>query len=268
MARNRQVRRPTASPTYRTNYIKPRRQLHVRQLVRPAGYVLGLVLVLYVVFWSGWFDIRSIKIVGAKTIPPADLQNQTNTIMSASLLGKNTLFLSTGKIEEQLKAKNNQLGSVAVTRDFFNGLVITITEQTPSIAWRSGSSVFVLSSDGRAFAENKDSNVALPIVNDNAKIPVQIGQKVVPGEFVTFVQKVVSGLPGQGIEIASMSVPAESIGELYVQTKGKYYIKFDTGRGAEEQLSDLKSMLAGLAVQKKLPNEYIDLRIPDRIFYK
>ena len=267
MARARQVRRPSQGPTYRTNYIKPRKQLHLRNIVRPLGYIVAAVFVLFLIFGSGLFSIRTITVTGAKTIPAGDIQNQVEKLLSESLTGRNTLFISTDKLTQQLKARNTQLGDVQIGRDFLNGLTVKVSEQIPSIGWRSGSSVFVLSSDGRAFSQT-DQPGKIPVVNDSANIPVKIGQKIVPSEFIIFVQKIVSELPSQKLEIVTMSVPPESIGELYVQVKGKYIIKFDTGRDAGEQLGDLKSVLASLTAQKKAPAEYIDLRIAGRVFYK
>lgn len=268
MKTQRQVSRSSGRANYRVNYGAPRQKHHLRRYTKPILYLLIVLGFIYLLFGSGLFDIHHIKVVGTKTVPAQSVSDSINKILDSSLFGRNTIFLSTDKLAKQLMDQDKQLGGVKIGRDFVNGLIVTITEETPSLGWQSGSSVFVLSSDGRAIGlvEKADSN--MPIVVDSANIPVNIGQKVVPTEFIDFVQIITQGLRAQKIDFVQLSVPAESVGELYVQTKVGYKIKFDTARDGAAQLNDLKAVLASLSSQKKTPTEYIDLRIEGRAFYK
>lgn len=268
MKSQRQVARSKTRANYRVDYGAPRRKRHWRRYTKPIFYLLVVLGLVYLLFGSGLFDIHHIKVVGAKTVPAQSVSDSLNKILDSSLFGRNTILLSTDKLSKQLMDQDKQLGQVKIGRDFINGLVVTITEETPSLGWQSGSSVFVLSSDGRAIALADKADGTMPIVVDSANIPVKIGQKVVPIEFINFVQIIVKGLHAQKIDFLQLSVPPESIGELYVQTKTGYKIKFDTSRDGAGQLSDLKAVLSSLSTQKKLPTEYIDLRIEGRAFYK
>ncbi len=162
-----------------------------------------------------------------------------------------------------MKADNYQLENVQVERTLLGGVRITVKEQQATVQWRSGSSVFVLSGNGVAYAQLDGVDKTLPLIEDSTNLPVRIGQKIVPSSFVEFVRSVNRQLASVGLKVANQSV-AETTTELYVKTDKGYTVKFDTTRSVDEQLSDLRSVLA----KKVVPKEYIDLRIAGRVFYK
>ncbi len=268
MKSQRQVSHSGGRANYRVDYGAPRQKRHLRHYAKPVLYLLIVLGFTYLLFGSGLFDVHHIKVVGAKTIPAQSISDSLNKALDSSLFGRNIIILSTDKLAKQLMDQDKQLGEVKIGRDFINGLIVTIVEETPSLGWQSGSSVFVLSSDGRAINSVEKAGSNMPIVVDSANIPVKTGQKVVPAGFIDFVQTITRGLRTQKIDFVQLSVPAESIGELYVQTRVGYMIKFDTARDGAAQLNNLKAVLASLSTQKKSPAEYIDLRIEDKVFYK
>lgn len=251
------------SAAYRANYQPPKRQLRLGRLWRPL-LVIGLVIgAVYIVLFSPLFRVRSIAVRGNQQLTADELKKQTEAILSASFLGNNSLFVNPDEIGKRLKANNYQLESVRVERRLLGGIQVRVSEQQATLQWRSGSSVFVLSGNGKAYAQLDNLDKGLPVVEDSTNLPVKIGQKVVPSSFVAFVRKIDPQLPLLGLQSVDKSV-AETTTELYVKTNKGYVIKLDTTRSLESQIGDLRAVLA----KKVNPSEYVDLRIAGRVFYK
>lgn len=251
------------SAAYRANYQPPKRQLRLGRLWRPLLVVGGVVFVFYVVLFSPLFRVRNVTVRGNRELTSQELTKQTKAILAGSFLGTNSIFVNTDAIGKQLKADNYQLENVQVERTLLGGVRITVKEQQATVQWRSGSSVFVLSGNGVAYAQLDGVDKSLPLIEDSTNLPVRIGQKIVPSSFVEFVRSVNRQLASVGLKAANQSV-AETTTELYVKTDKGYTVKFDTTRSVDEQLSDLRAVLA----KKVAPKEYIDLRIAGRVFYK
>lgn len=251
------------SAAYRANYQPPKRQLRLGRLWRPLLVVGGVILIIYTVLFSPLFRVRNIAVRGNSELTSQELVKQTKIILAGSFLGTNSIFVNTDEVGKQLKDNNYQLEAVRVERTLLGGVRITVKEQQATLQWRSGSSVFVLSGNGVAYAQLDGVDKALPLIEDSTNLPVKIGQKIVPSSFIDFVRSADQQIALIGLKVTNQSV-AETTTELYVKTDKGYIVKFDTTRGVEEQLADLRAVLA----KKIVPKEYIDLRIAGRVFYK
>lgn len=251
------------SAAYRANYQPPKRQLRLGRLWRPLLVFVGVIALLYVILFSPLFKVRTITVRGNRELTVAELTKQSQTILAGSFLGTNSIFVNTDGLGKQLKENNYQLENVRVERTLLGGVRITVKEQQATLQWRSGSSVFVLSGNGVAYAQLGKVDKALPVIEDSTNLPVKIGQKIVPSSFVEFARNADQQLATIGLKSSNKSV-AETTTELYVKTDKGYTIKFDTTRSLDEQLGDFRAVLA----KKITPKEYVDLRIAGRVFYK
>jgi cell division septal protein FtsQ len=167
------------------------------------------------------------------------------------------------ELEKAIRQRNYQIEQVRVERSLLGGLRVTIREQQATLQWRSGSSVFVLSGNGVAYAELSKVDGKLPAVEDSTNLPVKTGQKIVPSSFVGFVVKIKPQLDAAGIKAEAISV-SETTTEVSVKTNKGFIMKLDTTRSLESQVADYKA----IAAKKIVPKEYVDLRIAGKVFYK
>ncbi len=251
------------APVYRANYQPPKRPLHVGNIWRPFLVIVGIIAVLYGVLFSPLFRVRSIAVEGNTKLSVDQVRQQVNIILKSSFLGDNALFINTTELGRELKARNYQIDQVMVDRSLLGGLRIRLREQQATLQWRSGSSVFVLSGNGVAYAELKNLDSKLPLVEDSTNLPVKIGQKIVPSSFVKFATNLKPQLQAVGLAAKSVSV-SETTTEVSVVTNKGFTIKLDTTRSLESQMGDYQAVVA----KKLVPKEYIDLRIAGRVFYK
>lgn len=265
---NRTVRNVRISG-YQPKYEVPKskRQWRISAFVRPVIYVVVFLLVGYVIIISPIFQIRTIKIVGNSVVSESDLKRAVEDSLSSSPLSRNILFVNSGQLATQLKSQNQQIATVQVDKQFPSTLKITIHEQAPELLWRSGTSTYVVSDDGHAYSQNSQNNSGLITVVDGSNVPVSLGQALVPTQFVQFVKSLKSKLNPLGVTPAQLSV-GETTSEILVATSSGYSIRFDTTRSIDDQIADLKATLETLKKQNKKITEYIDLRIPGKVFYK
>lgn len=270
MTERRVVRRSFKTPTATSiNEQKPNNDLQWRIIVRVILYVLVISILFYAIIVSNLFKIENIKIEGSQTLNHTEATSQVKAVLTGSLLNQNILFVPSSQISDQLKSSNSQIATVRVTREFMHTIKVTITEQKPAILWQSGSTISVITQDGKAYIGDPSEELkqTLPKVIDTTNLPVKAGERVVLPNFTNFVEKTFATLPAQGIEVSDMQVE-ETTTELIVNTKSGYYIRFDTTRPFDEQNNDLQAVIDTLKQQNKKPSQYIDLRINSKAFYK
>ncbi|MDQ5943448.1 MAG: cell division protein FtsQ [Patescibacteria group bacterium] len=244
-------------------------QFNLKKLIRPIIIVVLVLIVLYAVLASSLFKINKIEIVGNQTIDSEDVKSQVSAIITGSSISQNIIFVPSSDIEKQLKKDNYQVADVKISKIPFSTIKVTITEQKPSILWKSGNNLSIITENGRGFIgePNDELKSNLPTVEDLSNLPVKEGDKVVSQEFVKFVNDMYTTLPQNGVEIVGAQIE-ETTTEITVITKDGYRIRFDTTRPFSEQLSDLNAVLDSLKQQGKKPTQYIDLRINAKVFYK
>lgn len=267
VVKRREQLQATTSQDKKKTKSKPR--FGIRKFIKPLLYCIVLIAILYAVLASNLLKINKIEINGNQTIKSEEITSQVRAIITGSSMNQNILFVPVSEIEKQLKKDNYQVAKVEVSKVAFNTLKITITEQKPSLLWKSGNSLSIITENGRGFIgePNEQLKENLPIVEDLSNLPVKEGDKVVSQEFVTFVNELYSVLPQKGVAISIVQVE-ESTTEVTVTTKEGYKIRFDTTRPFNEQLTDLLAVLDSLKKQGKKLNQYIDLRINGKVFYK
>lgn len=267
MSFNQRRVRHNRPPGINPSHARPKKPMRWRKVLRPVGYILVVVFVLYLLIGLRIFEVRKISTTGNQSISSSEIDRQTRAVMKQTILGSNWLFTNTKSIAAALKSQNYQFGTVVVKKSLPTNLVIQIDERQPSLIWKSGDKAYVLSEEGRAFTVTGNSARKLPQIVDQTNLPVELGSQIVPKNFIIFTRSIFAGLSQLGLEIEQASV-TESTSELYVKTKKGYIVKFDTDRSADSQISDLKALLTTLKSQSKQPMEYIDLRIPQKVFYK
>jgi cell division septal protein FtsQ len=196
----------------------------------------------------------------------ADITAEAEKLIAASWQQKNLLTLNDGELVSDLQQADPLLRSVEVRRKWFHSIVVSATLKQPSMGWSTGNQKYLLDRDETAIGI-LPAGSNLPVVNDGSNLPAQIGNRVAPARLVAFVTALVPALAAEGYGVQSLDVKDTTL-DLSVTTDRGYRLVFDTGRGVEEEMYDLRAIKALLTTQKKAPIEYIDLRIAGKAYYK
>lgn len=239
-----------------------------RRVWRYGPLIIIFVLTGYLLLFSNIFQIQDIDVQGPNKTLSRDIQKGAEQYLGARLFGRNWLLLSTNELRNNLQKAFGGPESILVEKVFPSRLIIKTDEQAVGMLWKTGSRRYQVSVNGRIVSEmTPEQSSDLPMVVDLSNIPLDVGEQVVSRQFVSFIATI-------NKEMAILKfVPVnffvrDTTGELIVRTNQGYEIKFDTTTDVNTQLGALRGVLGLLESQNKKPAEYIDLRVPNRAFYR
>lgn len=195
-------------------------------------------------------------------------------IISSTPLNRNKLTFDTSEVSAQMRQAFPELSAVSVSLPLV-GWEPTVYVQafSPSLVLMGGSSGdFVIDPDGRAFApgslRGSLDKLKVPIVRDQSGLQIEERQIALPSAQVAFISEVYRQLQAKNIDIAGITLPAGE-GELEVQVKDKpYIVRFNLYGDAREGAGRYLATASYLKSRQQEPNDYIDVRVDGRVFYK
>lgn len=239
--------------------------------------VLFLILLLvgplcilgWLIFFTQTFSVSAITVVDAKQHTEENIRK-----IATESMGKNILFTPTDQLEQKILHDVPQVRDVHILRKLPGTLKIIIQEKKPAFLLVSGGSYYFVDSEGIAY-ENASLDVLPGVVlstvkNADTKAQVTLGTNAVDAAFVAFVEEIQKKLPEiTGAQIAEIRIPSLAAREVHFLLDRNWKILMDTTRSAEGQLNILSLLLKDtIAEDEKQVLQYIDLRIPNRVYYK
>lgn len=235
--------------------------------------VLALLAIIFgLTRWES-LNIQSVQIVGLDRLN----QERIEVLVQESLDSRVTrwwnsrnIFLAPHQqIENLLRESEPSISDVQVRRQFPDGLVVFIEERYPvfEICWPE--QCLFLANDGVAIAHSDQMSF----------LPVQRTQEAVVGESV-YSQRTMDWLEylvrtytievGLAIEAIEVVLEGESgILEIAVLTQDGYRVRFDFETDLVVQKNALKVVFeAEIPAERRADLEYIDLRVPNRVYYR
>lgn len=232
----------------------------------PLGKVataVGLVLVVYFIFGSGFFTLDSLEITGAHLSDSTEIER---LLFGEEGFNKvNAVTFWEGMARRKL-SEINEISEVSFHKNLIsNTLTITIVEHQTSIIWQTAGEQFLINRFGVVYDAAEEGSPLL-VVEDLKNIPVSLNQRIVTEEFIEFVTSFAANLPRRtNITIRRITVP-ETTFEVEMETQDGWRIILDTTKPWEDQLNNLVRVLRERADTQ--PQEYIDLRVGKKVFYK
>ena len=222
-----------------------------------------IILALYLVFGTKFFKLEELKITGNHL---ATQEQIAGILFPKGFKGVNAVSWPEGLMQKRLLNKIPQISAVNFRKNLItNVLTVAITEHQTSIVWQTAGVKYLVNRYGVIYDVAND-NTPLMMVEDLKNVPVSMNQKVVAPEFLEFVTSFVANLPRKtNISITRITVP-ETTFEVEMYTNQKWRIILDTTRPPDDQLNSLVRVLREM--QANPPREYVDLRIPNKVFYK
>jgi hypothetical protein len=243
--------------------------------------IAGVVILASVLFALSLSDKPRISVVNEQNVaseaflrPQSEYQAAAQKLLQQSVLTRNKLTLDTGAIEQALQEQFSELTNVAVVLPLVSRTpVVYVQVAEPVLLLESGPNKFVIDEKGRALIDAAQAGDLAPLglipVKDAAQLAIQPGSQVLTGNDVRFMQTVRDQLAAKGMKVSRMELPARA-GEVNVYIEGKpYYVKFTTTGDALQQVGTYLTLDQHLTTGKKpAPKEYVDVRVPERAYYK
>ena len=219
------------------------------------------------------FEIKNIEISGASDVDNLAVQ----TLAKQSLVGKtwglfphsDIFFVSAKRLADNIVDAFPSMANVSVKKIFFNTLTISVEYKEPSALWCLYSICDSIDSSGIAFQTALPSVTSSALVFTNGSLP-SIGQS--PDDFADFGQLIAFArdLPQKGLYPLSVTIGSSNVDDIYVSTST--YLIVDPTKDVSQSLNNLDNLFTntsfGITAENISSLQYIDLRFPDKIFYK
>ncbi|MDP3935355.1 MAG: hypothetical protein Q8Q46_04030 [Candidatus Giovannonibacteria bacterium] len=237
----------------------------------------GLLLILFIIwgfFWVPYFRVANIKIEGY-----AD-ENGVKTALAGYLSSLNKLFLprnnffllNTDSVNQILKEKGFDLAEVS--KQIPSTLLIRFISAPPLFIFcpptqadQDKSACFYINGAG-ALGERapKFSENPLPELAIFGQSSAKIGDQIFPEQKAKFLGEFLGSL--KNLNIAPLKIEVSENKDIKIFTKEGWRILTSFDVLAEETARNLKLLLDQKIKEKRAELEYIDMRFPDKAFYK
>lgn len=236
--------------------------------------LIPLSLLFWLIFFTDVFVVQAITVTDAREDTIVAARAIIADYLEKSPVRKNIFFIASDAIEQRLVAALPQVRTVHVARKLPGTIKAIIQEKTAAVLLLSGGKYYFVDEQGIAYEEARLETLpgtVLPIVKNNDQTStVTIGVPVVAKSFVEFVLYMAAELPAAtGASVVEIRIPSLATREVHLRLNNNWTIRFDVTRPAAIQLATLKKLLAGtVSLEEQQQLDYIDMRIPDRVYYK
>ena len=240
------------------------------------SFTAAFLTIIWSFFFSPFFEITEIK------LPENDIVTNNNIKQLVDMnmpfkLGENLLALPKNQLKQALAAAFPEITNIVVDKELFHTLRVDFTKRIQIGIWcqpkadqPQADNCYYFDKEGIIFAEAPISEGTLILkVTDNSKKIVSLGDKVIDDEKLNFIKSFTAEMnKSDELRITEFKIkPVPNI-DLEAVTDGGWLIYLDKDQDASLAANNLITTL-NEAVKDNVSNlEYIDLRIPSRIFYK
>ncbi len=223
------------------------------------------------------FRVKTITIEGSdeRTKTEAETIARTFLAREASVFGSARTFLvPRERLAAELTSLLPHIASARVVRRLPGTVEIRIQEKVAVAYLNQDSALYAMDGAGRIIAQATAEEAAtsgLPRVrNIQATSPVRLGDDVLNEEVIALLHDVVVLLPERvNASIREFLVPAVGTEEVHVRTDRGWTLLLDAKRPFADQLAVLEKILTEELNPKALERlEYMDLRVPGKVFYR
>jgi len=236
--------------------------------------VVPIILFIWLFFGTNVFNVQAVTVVDAREDIVKAAKEIINKQIEGGPLGKNIFFVQTDALEEAIEAQLAQVRTVHVVRKLPATIKAIIQEKEPALLLLSGGKYYFVDSEGVAYEEARLDTlpgVVLPTVkNDDENAKVTLGVAAVQASLIEFLMETREQLPEMiGAELVEVHIPSLAAREVRMRLNNNWTILFDVTRSAAAQLQTLRQLLRDTVTPEELKvMQYVDLRIPNRVYYR
>jgi hypothetical protein len=189
-------------------------------------------------------------------------------IFGSSLTNRSKLTVNLDGTAQALQQKFPELQNVSVSIPLVGTRpLVYVQVAQPSLIVTTPYGNYAVNSSGVVLAKLQTIPSGIPIVVDQSGARPKLGTQFLPGSTVAFAQTVVFQFNSAHLPINTFVLQPNAPYELDVRLNGqKYLIRMNIQADARLQSGAAAATLQQLG--SAVPNEYLDVRTPDRAYYK
>lgn len=239
-------------------------------------FAAAFISIMWLFFMSPFFKITKI------TLPENDIvpKNEINNLVANNAplnLGENIFIFSKNKMKLSLVAAFPAITNISVKKELFHGLDINFEKRIPIGIWCQPTDTkpetgncYYLDKEGIIFREAPTTEGSLILkIRDSEKKDIAPGNQVLNNNQLKFIIEFNDEIIEKNqFKIMEFSIKPSANFDLRATTDQGWSIYLDQNQNPALEASNLFTILND-AIKNKIKNlDYVDLRIPSRIFYK
>ena len=265
--------RPSSEPVNRRGET-PRQKSEMTQKTLARRLTRWVTMVLIGLFILGVTTLNGtakVTLTGNAQAMSTDEKTQyvadVNTIVGAGVLNRFKLTVNPRGIAQEIKNKHPEFQNVSVvvpvlTRELY--VVASLSE--PVARTQFNGQVYGIDSGGFLIGSSGVTD-ALPLVVDESGFVPELGKQILPQSTMTSITTITTQLAATPTPVSRIVLQSSTPYELTAYLEGKgYRVKFNMKADAMQQSGALIATLKHLGDIQ--PSEYIDVRVPGRVYYK
>jgi hypothetical protein len=253
-----------------------RKELMTKIGIVATGVVVVIGFIIYVLFYAGYFDVRTTIIDAPSSIDEAEIQEFVDQWLNETTLGiknkSNLILFSPSGVADRIKEAFPRIDSVKIDRQSRHSFVIKIVEREPVGIWclQQKEQCYYFDVDGIAYLEiPQSSGYLFPQISDERNRTIRLGKKVEDDVWFDSVLLIRPVLQFSGIGMHGISIASNSYDVFKVQTNEDWEIRFNINTNISAQGDALVSFLREkITAEERKALDYVDLTIQDKITYK
>jgi cell division septal protein FtsQ len=265
------------SPKKNPSRSKKRKPINFARLFFYCTFLIFLISVPYLFFFSPFMRIVHVEITGNENISEEEILEKINSELSGNFLffleKRNFFVLSPRKMEQLVLSEFRQIRSVEAEKKFPSEIRVKIFERTPSLVL-CADKCFILDEQGEAYREKdisdgtEESN--LFHLEDLSRKEILLGEKNLDSQYVDYLTTLKVKVDDEIVltqnEIQTPSLVSK---DIRVMTHEGWRIFFNQNIDIEKELEMLKAVLKNkIGEKQRVDLEYVDLRIDNKVYYK
>ena len=234
-----------------------------------------ILTVFWLIFLSSLFNIKNINFSDNTVLNRDDALNIISNIAPFGL-SENLLILSKSRLESELAAAFPSITDITIRKKLFHTVIIDFQKRIQVGIWcqpaadhPAGDNCHYFDKNGVAFAKTPETEGSLILkIEDLSKNDILLGDKVLDNNQINFIIAFNNKISENNkFKVLEFKIKPSSSVDLEAVTNKSWSIYLDQKQDPAVAVNNLQSNLEE-AVKNAENLEYIDLRIPTRIFYK
>ena len=267
----------TINQSYREKYQQEKKRKVFKKVFLFLVFFFGLAGgAVYALFFSNFFDIREVSISSTGAIKSQEIRNTVDGYLSEKkffISRFDNIFLADAEeIGGLIRRKFPAVENARVEKKYFHALAISLIQKKAVGSWcyQKIGQCFYFDRQGIAFDSVTETSGALLVnVSDERGEFKDLGQPVASQELLNLIFEADDRLDKAKIEAIKFIIPAAEDFRFNAKTSEGWKIYFSTKDDLSKQLNSLEVFLAQkITSEKRSQLQYIDLTVPNRVYYK
>jgi len=272
-------RKDFVNPFFKKNRgAKPRASFNFSWKVKLSGFgvIAFLILFFWLLFFSGIFGIKDVKVEGTSRVLPEEIKEtviaQTGERRWLFLRQDNFFVFNEKELTDTLNAKYN-FRSIKISHNYFKRtLRVGVEEKKYSLIWNEGDSYYYLSDAGDIISAVSPLDIAngqLPLVSNTAEARVENGFVRIKKETLQAINNLFDKIKNNNynISIERFLIDNDDSSIKIKPATGPQLI-FNLSGDFDEQISKLVTLRDQVLKNNFNNLGYVDLRFADKVYYR